>query len=167
MAGSRQGKVQTTKEYRNTTAKEKRYNSYVQGNAVRKLDISIAIEEEPKKKLSVSARKNRDKAVHMNMGYVIFLALALLVSGIVLVGYIQLQFKITNSVENIASLKSQLNSIYLENDEEYSRIISNINLEDVKKVAIEELGMSYASEGQIITYSGEGSDYVRQYALIP
>ena len=55
----------------------------------------------------------------------------------------------------------------LENDENYSRIDSSINLEEVKRIAIQELGMRYAEEGQIVTFSGEGSDYVRQTGEIP
>ena len=41
------------------------------------------------------------------------------------------------------------------------------HLEEIKKIAINELGMKYAKEGQVIIYSGEGSDYVRQYKAIP
>ena len=55
----------------------------------------------------------------------------------------------------------------LSNDEEYSRIESSVNLEQIKQIAINELGMTYAGEGQIVEYSSEGSDYVRQVADIP
>ena len=48
-------------------------------------------------------------------------------------------------------MESELNSLKLSNDEEYSRITSNINLEEVKRIAIGELGMTYAAEGQVIT----------------
>ena len=34
-------------------------------------------------------------------------------------------------------------------------------------MAIQELGMQYAREGQIITYNGEDNDYVRQTGDIP
>jgi len=37
----------------------------------------------------------------------------------------------------------------------------------VKRVAIQELGMKYAEEGQIVTVTGGGSDYMRQVADIP
>ena len=47
------------------------------------------------------------------------------------------------------------------------RINSNINLEEIKQVAIGEFGMVYAEEGQIVFYENEGSDYVRQIADIP
>lgn len=48
------------------------------------------------------------------------------------------------------------------NDEEYSRITSNINLEEIKRIAIGELGMTYATEGQVIPYESNSNDYMRQ-----
>ena len=52
--------------------------------------------------------------------------------------------------------------IDLANDEEYSRITSNINLEEIKRIAIGELGMTYATEGQVIPYESDSNDYMRQ-----
>ena len=37
---------------------------YMYDNTARQLDVRRAIEEEPKKRLSTAARKNRDKAVN-------------------------------------------------------------------------------------------------------
>ena len=105
--------------------------------------------------------------MRMNPACVLFLAVALMVSGAILISYIHLQSDITNSMNRIASLESQLNDLRLSNDEEYSRIESNIDLEEIKRIAIEELGMTYAVEGQVVEYSSEGSDYVRQIADIP
>lgn len=142
-------------------------NDYVYGNTVRKLDVKRALEEEPRRRLSNETRKNRDKAHHMNLGYVTFLVAALLISGFVLINYIQLQSDITNSVKYIASLESSLNSLRQANDEEYSRLMSSVDLEEIKRIAIGELGMTYATEDQVITYANEGSDYVRQFSDIP
>jgi len=64
-------------------------------------------------------------------------------------------------------LESRLNDMKLDNDETYGRISSNINLEEVRRIAIQELGMKYADEGQIIVFDGEDSDYVRQTGEIP
>lgn len=52
----------------------------------------------------------------------------------------------------------------LSNDEAYAQIQSNINLEEIRRIAIEELGMSYAEEGQIILYQGNKKDYMHQNA---
>lgn len=140
---------------------------YIDGTAARQLDVRRAIEEEPKRQLSHGTRKNRERAHHMNFGYVLFLALAMLVAGYVLIGYIQVQADLTAQLEQIASLESELNYLRLYNEDELARINSNINLEEIKQVAIGELGMVYAEEGQILFYENEGSDYVRQIADIP
>lgn len=142
-------------------------NLYVYGSTARELDVREAIHEKSKREKYNAARKNRERAMHMNPAYVLFLALAMVVSAFVLIGYIRLQSDITNSMNHIAALESELNDLRLSNDEEYSRIESSVNLEDIKRIAIKELGMTYAAEGQIVEYSSEGSDYVRQVADIP
>lgn len=161
---SRQGRGQVSGRYvhqRQTT-----YRTYIDGNTARELDVRRAIEEEPKK-LSQTARKNREKASHMSLGYVTFLVAALLMSGYILINYIQMQFDISDQVAQIAKLESRYNTLKQENDETYAKLMSSIDLEEIKRIAIGELGMTYAGEGQIITYTNEGSDYVRQYADIP
>ena len=140
---------------------------YIHGSAVRKLDVTKEIEQSPKKKLSNTARKNREKAEHMSAGYVLFLSLALAATGCILVGYIKLQSDITNSIKNIARLETQLNDLKLANDEEYNRITSRVDLEEIRRIAIQELGMQYAKEGQIVTFESENNDYVKQIAAIP
>lgn len=140
--------------------------SYVYGNTARQLDVRRAIRE-PEHRENHAVRRNREKAAHMNLGYVLFLATALIAAGVILIGYIRLQSELTNSIKHISVLESQLNDLRLSNDEEYSRIESSVNLDEIKRIAIEELGMTYPSEGQIVTYSAEGSDYVRQIADIP
>jgi len=140
---------------------------YIQGNTARKLNVQRQMEQPPRKKISNATRKNRDKAFYMNLPYVLFLVSALVIMGVVLVGYIQLQADITNSVKNISKLESELNDLKLENDENYSRITSSVDLEEIRRIAIGELGMHYAEEGQIINYSVDGSDYVKQLTDIP
>lgn len=146
---------------------ENRSRYYVQGNTVRKLDVTREIERKPQKKISNTARKNREKAKHMSAGYVLFLCVALVVTGVILVNYIGLQSDITNSVQHISLLEKQLNDLKLANDEEYSRITSSVNLEEVKRIALQELGMQYAQEWQIISFASENNDYVKQMADIP
>lgn len=40
-------------------------------------------------------------------------------------------------------------------------------MEEIKKVAIQELGMQYAGEGQVVSFASENNDYVKQMADIP
>ena len=140
---------------------------YVQGNTVRNLQQEQEITERPKKKDNNRIRKNRERAKHMSAGYVLFLGAALAACGMILVYYIGLQSDITNSVKNISRLESQLNALKVANEENYSRISSSVDLEEIRRIAIQELGMQYAQEGQIISFVSENSDYVKQMAEIP
>ncbi len=88
-------------------------------------------------------------------------------TGFVLVNYVGLQADITNNVEYISKLEKELNDLKLANDEEYTRITSSVDLEEIRRIAIQELGMQYAEEGQIISFASESNDYVKQLADIP
>lgn len=137
--------------------------AYLEGSAARELTEGVDIREVPKKKrLSNTARKNREKASHMNLGYVLFLSIAMAFAGATLYGYLNLQADITNRVDAISEMESRYNNLKLANDEEYNRINSSIDLEEIKAVAIGELGMTYAREGQIINVEDAETDYVRQ-----
>lgn len=115
----------------------------------------------------VLQRRQVVKAAPMNMGYIAVMAAAFLIVCGVLMSYIKLQSDITNHVKNISTLESRLNELKLANDETYTKIMSSVDLEEVKRIAVNELGMKYAKEGQVVQYTGEGNDYVRQYSDIP
>lgn len=159
---SRTNNTRTTSNRTNYHRTSTRGGAYVYGNTARQLDVRRQLEEEPRRQLSHEVRKNREKARHMNLGYVVFLVAAFMASAFILINYIQLQADLTNRTKGLAKLESQLNTLKLSNDEEYSRITSNVDLEEVKRVAIGELGMTYAEEGQIVTYSGVENDYMRK-----
>lgn len=142
---------------------------YIDGNTVRKIDI----EERPvrKKPTNRQTRENRRKdarrATAISFGY-LFVMMAFIALGcVILISYVNLQSDITNRIDHISSMESELNSLRQENDETYTKIMSEVDLEEIKRIAIGELGMKYAKDGQVITYTGEGSDYVRQYSDIP
>lgn len=135
---------------------------YVYGNTAQKLNVQRQWETEPRRQVQPAVRKNREKAHHMSAGYVIFLAVAMCAAALILVNYIQLQAELTNRTRSVAVKESELNSLRVANDEDYSRIVSSIDLEEIKRIAIGELGMTYAQEGQIVLYTNEGNDYMRQ-----
>ena len=134
---------------------------YIYDNTARDLQIRRQMEE-PRRQLSHETRKNREKARHMSIGYVTFLMVALVACAFFLVNYIQMQSELTARITEVSRMESELNSLKLANDEEYSRITSNINLEEIKRIAIGELGMTYATEGQVIPYESNSNDYMRQ-----
>lgn len=143
---------------------------YIDGSAVRKLQAEPAGREHVQqrgRRQPQGRRKEKAKAAPLNMGYIMVMAVALLIVCAVLLSYVKLQSDITNHVTNISKLESQLNEMRLANDETYTKIMSEVDLEEIKRIAVNELGMKYAKEGQVIEYTGEGNDYVRQYSDIP
>lgn len=158
--GNRQTERTGRGEYRRNPGN--RNITYIGGSAARKLDVVTEIHRPRRPELSNAVRKNRDKAVYMNLGYVVFLAVSIIVSGWILVGYIRLHSEITASIKRIASMESTLNSMRVANDEEITRIESAVDLDEIRRIAITELGMTYPDEGQIVSVPDSGSDYVRQ-----
>ncbi len=139
-------------------------SEYIRGTTVRK----PRRQENDRRQFHVHEDHRQHRRHHMSLGYLVFLSFAMVLMVGTLAWYISLQSDITNSVKNIAVLESRLNNLKQDNDEAYNRANGNLDLENIKRIAIQEYGMTYASEGQIITYSdGGGNDYVRQVAPIP
>ena len=103
----------------------------------------------------------------INLRYIIFLTCAILVSSFILIYYIEIQSEVLGKLKTISVLESELNSLKIENANKMAEIQNNINLNEIKQIAISELGMRYPDESQIIYYKNNNSDYVRQYGDIP
>ena len=137
---------------------------YVEGNTVR------SAWEEPvwqSRRLSEETRKNREKALQMNLGYVLFLAAAAILTVAICVNFLRLQATYTSLQKTGTSLEASLSSLKLENDTQYDRIMSSVNLEEIKQKAIDSLGMVYAGADQIVTYQPSSGDYAKQYLDVP
>lgn len=154
---------------RQTAGSRSRYYTYADGNTIRKVDYDVVreLQKEPVRRVSKEAVRNREKAAHMNVATVIFYTAFMAVVAATLFFYIQLQSANTAAVEQIAAMETQLNEMKLENEEEYSRIMGSVDMEQIKTRAIEDLGMQYAEEGQVIEVPSATDDYVRQYMDMP
>lgn len=146
-----------------------RVYTYVDGTAVRKLD-SVPQKRPQKKKrssASLATRRNRERALQMNLGYVAFLTAAAVITVFMCVNFLQLQANKTRLQKEVTALAAQLDADILENDSDYNRIMTSVDMEHVKDVAMNELGMVPAKKSQIVTYEIDDSDYVRQYSDVP
>ena len=152
-----------------TDGKTERRTTYVDGAAVRKLRAGEQPERRRRQEdqLSVQTSRRTKPEQHMGIGYVLFLAAALGVAMWVCVGYLKLQADNTARAKNITALETQLSTLKDENDDEYNRVTTSVDLEKIRDIAMNELGMVYANEDQVVLYDDEGSDYVKQYAEIP
>lgn len=138
---------------------KKRYSPYMQDN------MAYSLQEELNSQPhipSAATRHNRDKAKHMNIGYVVFLTFALLLCAVILINYIHLQASVISHINEITRLETELNTLKRSNDEEKNRLESNIDLDYIRQIAIGELGMVYANEDQIILYKTQKHDSMRK-----
>ena len=99
----------------------------------------------------------------MTPAYIVFLTVMMFITGYGCLSYLKLQSDITNDIKKIARLESQLHEKRAENDDTESRIKGSVDLEYIKKRAMEDLGMQYAREDQIVMYESDDTDYVRQF----
>ena len=150
---------------------------YVNGSTVRKInaepvrreriDRSKIEEQQQKKRSRNAARRNRARALHMGRGYVAFLTLCVGVIAFAAVALVQIQSQVTQRMEHIAALESQITDLKADNDARYKEIVTSVDLDYIKEVAINDLGMKYAAEDQIVYYSVENDNFMDQYSDIP
>lgn len=114
-----------------------------------------------------AARRNRERAMFMSRGQVFFLSLCVFASVVVTAGYIKAQSQLSHRMKEVAALKSQITDLKADNDTRYKSISTSVDLEHVKEVAINELGMSYAKKEQIVHYSVDKNNFMDQYQDIP
>lgn len=147
-------------------------NTYIDGNVVRRVQ---EVPQQPQRErlerqrrsASINAKRNREKALRVNMPYVVFLAAASIATVCVCVNFLQLQSQSVNYRKEITLLETTLSNMRLANDNAYENAVSSVNMEEIKEIAVNQLGMTYASEGQVVTYSRREGDYIRQYSEIP
>ncbi|MCD8371330.1 MAG: septum formation initiator family protein [Clostridiales bacterium] len=156
-------------------ARQKRpvQSEYVYGNTVRKMEPSVRTPREERReyqrqqRVSRAVRRNQEKALQIDLPYVLLLTAAALCALYICIGYLQVQSTITSRIYHIEQLEQELEQLKQENDTLQTRINTNIDLDYIYRVATEELGMVYANKNQVLIYDKTESEYVRQYEDIP
>lgn len=146
-------------------------HEYIYGNTVRRLhavpEPREEIQPEKPKKASRQVRRNRNKAMHMSAGYVVFLTVAAVIALVVCVQFLEMRSGITSQAKEVTRMQQELVTLKDENDTRYDSIMNSISEEEVRERAVNDLGMVYAQAGQIVEYQNPGNDYVKQYEAIP
>lgn len=142
--------------------------AYVDGNTARQVQ-TLPQEKYPKEQPAVSraTRKNRERAQDMTRVFVLFLAVVSVAVLCTCVKFLRLKSQITNSIQTIASLESEYSQLKADNDAYESQLNASVDLEQVKKTAMDQLGMKYPTDNQVITYQVPKGSYVRQYQDVP
>lgn len=145
----------------------RRQQRAIEGNTARKVQTLEypSRERQPERRERRHAEKSNVQ--YVNVLYMIFLAAASCMVLWSCVNYLQLQAETTSRVKHIASLETELEDLRKENNDNYTRIMTSVDLDHIRDVAINELGMVYAEPKQVILYDGGTDDYVRQNGSIP
>ena len=183
--------TQARRERRNSTASASeqsvRSNSTVTANAqsirrnnsaaasaqsVRRNSSAVASAQSVRRSISAAApiQSVEPKAVHrehISPQFLVFLTLFIFAMGFSITMYIRLSSDIIGYREQCANLQSQYESLKTSNDLYEQRINNSVDLNEIEKIAVCDLGMKLAGEGQIVVYSGEIEDYVKQYSDLP
>lgn len=113
------------------------------------------------------AMRNREKALKLDLKYTLFLGISVVFVLISCVLYLNLQNQMTQRNNEIASLKSELNTLTDANIAARERINDAVDLDYVYQYATEKLGMVQPAAGQIVKYRSNDEDYVKQFQDIP
>ncbi|MBQ7796469.1 MAG: septum formation initiator family protein [Lachnospiraceae bacterium] len=140
---------------------------YVNGTAARQLNPVERPIERTEKRHTVTARRNQEKALPMDLPYVIMLTIAAICTLYLCINYLQLQSTVAARLNHIEALEKSIETLKADNDALETRINTSVDLDYVYKVATEELGMVYANKNQVRLYNRTESEYVRQYEDIP
>lgn len=145
---------------------------YVEGNTARKLKPAqqapdVRRNQQVRRTVDYTVRRNQEKALQMDLPFVVMLTIAAICTLYLCVNYIQVQSSITSRIHNIELLEKDLEVLKSENDALETSINTYVDLDYVYEVATQELGMVYANKNQVIMYNKTESEYVRQYDDIP
>ncbi len=81
--------------------------------------------------------------------------------------FIDLHSQVTALRNQKGNLTNQYEKILLSNDLYYDSIMSKVDLAEIERIAVVDLGMKMADKGQVVEYNSDLEDYVKQYADLP
>ena len=159
---------------------DRRYSGYMDGNAARKINNAAPkrresdrreyerrIERERYEEIDSDTLREIKKNRRLNR-FTTFITVGAIVASMYLcVNYIMAFSDITAMNKEIASLRSQISEMQVENAEAKNNIDASVDLANVYKKATTEFGMVPADKSQVYKYANKKSDRVIQYADIP
>lgn len=136
-------------------------------NTARKLYAEIPQPKKVRGPVAVPKKHRREEADTMSIPYCIFLAAACILTLVLGAYYLQQQALSTSSQKKIALLEEELAEMKKENTDDLNRIETSINLEEIRDIALNELGMVYATQDNVVLYKKTDRNYVSQHEELP
>ncbi len=163
----------------------RKYNqsSYVLGSNARKLnavperDYDVYRRPQPQVVTPPERRVKRQpelkpsKQPHVGRGIdflsMLMLSVAMIITLYVCFNYLKAQSDAIQLDKQIVSLENQISDLKDMNDATEMLINQAIDLDEVYRIAVGELGMVHPNQNAVITYDGNESGFTRQYEDIP
>ncbi|MDD5934374.1 MAG: septum formation initiator family protein [Clostridiales bacterium] len=163
----------------------RKYNqtSYISGNTARKLNAvpqrdygayqrpqpQVVTPPERRTKQQPEARPARQPHVGRGIDFfsMVLLCGAMAITLYVCFNYLQAQSNAIQLDKQITVLENQVNDLTDKNDAMEMSINKPVDLDEVYRIAVGELGMVHPNNNAVITYDANDSGYVRQYDDIP
>ena len=115
--------------------------------------------EEEKRRRKKQVRKNT-RALRVSRLTSFYVCAFVLVFAGFFAGYVHYETSITNHMKNISSLESEISDMKAYNAAAQSRIDTNTDINEIKKIARKDYNMVYANSGQIVYYDIVDEDYM-------
>ena len=153
-----------------------KYSYQVDGNTVRQplereeepVEIPEVIEIPQEERSERRARRKQlQRQAAVSPAYFAFMAAMACTVLVLAVAYLSLNASINSHMANIEELTEQLEDLEEMNARTKSSIEASIDMEEIYRIATEELGMVYPDDDQVITYDQTEREYVLQDEDIP
>lgn len=118
----------------------------------------------PEKEAAI--RRNKERLLVFDWKYTIITAVAIIICVAAALMYVQGTVRLNNLSAQIADLKSEKENLLSEQNALQTEIDKNINLDEIRTFAEEELHMVYPGADQIIYYNSSTENYFRQYESV-
>ena len=163
MAEKRRSRTASMDSYRRGSRMQ---STYIEGNTARKLDVYAEpvsdIDYKQQRVREVRLLRNRARERQMSLGFVVFLAAASVALTLICGQYLQVRAEVTTASGRAEALESELRALRTANDYRQNALESATDINYVYDVAVNQLGMVYPGEDQVITYQSSPSEYVIQ-----
>lgn len=138
------------------------------GNTARKLNVADTPYIDNDINKATETEKHRQPKLHHDMDlFTVIVLVASLVAAVYLcVGYLEVQSDIVQIKKQNILLESELENINDLNEVLYMRANTAADLGYIYDVAVNELGMVFANENDVLNYTRSQESFVRQYEMI-
>jgi len=158
--------------------------SYTDGNTARKRDYNgqyavqnynTAYKISPVTEPRIKEQPRPERQVHtqprglsgISKASLFIMTLAIGATLYFCIEFLMLQNEVSRMEKDIITMERTLATLKNENDAAYEQINTVYDLDYVYNVAVNELGMVYPNNNEIITFKKAEESYIRQYADIP